>query len=169
MLRYIAASLGTLRNAHLEHRCETALGGDVNIEQELQSGVAGIAHLLLQDAEHRLGDVAAGRADGDDRVGLRGDAAQRVDALLRAAAVVEVLDHQPGLGAVGQRQAAGLVDLLGGGLHRRLAVEAEDPDHAALGAEAVDLDRALLRGRAQRGEQRAREEGGKRKARTREG
>ncbi|NBO75911.1 MAG: hypothetical protein EBV28_02545 [Betaproteobacteria bacterium] len=59
--------------------------------------------------------------------------------------VVEVLDHQAGLAAVSQRHTAGLVDHGRSGLHGGFALLAEDAHDAALGADAVDLDRLVLR------------------------
>ncbi len=122
---------------------EAALGGHVGDDGELQPAVGGIARLLLQDPEQRLGDVGAGRPDRDEGV-ARGDAAHDRDAFLGIAAVVEKIDGEPGLGAVAERDAAGPVDLLSRRLHGGLAVDAEHADHAGLGAEAGDLDRALL-------------------------
>ena len=131
---------------------QAALGRHVGVQRELQARVGGIAGLLLQDAEHGLGHVGAGRADGHDGIVLRGDVAQGVDALLGSAAVVQVLDDQARLAAVAHGHAAGLVDLGRSCLHGRLALLAKDAHHAALGAEAIDLDGALL-GQGRRGRQ----------------
>ena len=70
-----------------------ALGRHVGDDRELQPAVGGIADLLLQDAEQRLGDVGAGRPDRDERV-ARGDAAHDRDAFLGVAAVVEEFDRR---------------------------------------------------------------------------
>jgi hypothetical protein len=48
-----------------------------------------------------------------------------------SAAVVEELDGELGFAAVARRNPAGLVDLLRGGLHRRLAVDVGFGDHPA--------------------------------------
>ena len=138
---------------------QAALGRDVGVNRELQARIAGIAHLLLQDAEQRLGHVAAGRPVDDNGILLRRDTAQRVDAFFGAAPVIEILDDHAGLDAIAHGDATRLVDLLGSGLHRGLAVEPEDAHHAALGTDAIDFDGALLRVNGRRGQRERAEHG----------
>jgi hypothetical protein len=125
----------------------------------LQPGIGRIARLLLQDAEQRFRHVRAGRADRHERV-RGGDAARHRDAFLGIAAIIEEFDREFALGAVAERDASGVVDHFGGRLQGCLAIDAEDPHHAGLGAEAGDLDGALLRGGGRRKSQRKRPQRG---------
>ena len=87
----------------------------VGQDGELEAGVGGIVHRLLEDAVHGRRGPGARRADADQRFGLRLDLARDGDGLVGVAGGVVVGELHLGHGAVAQLHPTCVVD----GLHRR--------------------------------------------------
>src|SRR5882724_5657775 len=98
---------------------------------------------MLQNPEQRFSDIRAGRPDSNDRF-RGGDATHDGNAFFGIAAIIVVFEGDLALGAVAERDASGIVDLLERRLQRRFAVDTEDAHDTRLGTEPGDFDRTLL-------------------------
>ena len=134
--------LGIIRNVTERPRRDLgkpALDGGVGEDRELQARITLVINSLLKNAEKRLGNVGAGRADSHDELAGSNTTDNR-NAFLSPATVIIKCDHNLAHFAVAKFDTTTGVDLVGSGTHHAFSVDAKRAHDARFCTEACNVD-----------------------------